>query len=111
VAAPTSTPARITVTRSGEDDARQRQVHLVLDAKPWDALAYGDSATREIAPGRHTLRADNTLFRKTAEFEAAPAEHVRFTTSNREGPGTWLFMMLGAPLLYLRLSREPPGQD
>ena len=98
--------ARITVSRGGAEDVGSRQIRLSLDEAPWATIAFGESATREIAPGRHTIRADNTLVRKTIEFDAGPGEHLRFTATNRALPGNWLFMMLGAPLLRVTLTRE-----
>ncbi|MCE9613755.1 MAG: hypothetical protein K8T26_05730 [Lentisphaerae bacterium] len=101
------TPARITVARQRPDDMGLRQIILTLDGEPWTALTHGQTATRELAPGPHTLRADNTLVRRELTFTAAPGDTIRFATANREGFGTWLFMILGAPLLYLTLTREP----
>jgi hypothetical protein len=100
-------PARITVARGGDGDVGSRQIHLSLDEASWATIAFGESATREVAPGRHVLRADNTLLRKTIAFEAGPGEHLRFTAGNRAVPGSWLFLMLGAPLLRVILTREP----
>ena len=98
----------ITVSRTSPDDVGQRQVILTLDGRPWETLSNGATATRDIRPGRHTLKADNTLFRKSVEFDAAAGEHIRFTVANVNGPGTWIFLMVGAPILYLRLQREGP---
>ena len=98
--------AWVTVTRTSEEDVQDRQVVLTLDGQPWTSLKFGQSARREIAPGRHSLKADNTLFRKTAEFDAEPAAEVHFSVENRKGPGSELFMLLGASLYYLRLDRR-----
>ena len=98
--------AWVTVTRTSEEDVQDRQVVLALDGQPWTSLMFGQSATREIAPGRHSLKADNTFFRKTAEFDADPAAEVNFSVVNRRGPVSELFMLLGAPLYYLRLARR-----
>jgi hypothetical protein len=101
-----SAPARITVSRTRDDDVQDRQVVLSVDGQPWTSLLFGESATRELAPGHHTLKADNTLFRKTAEFDAEPGSELRFSVSSRKGPGTGLFLLLGAPFYYVTLARE-----
>jgi hypothetical protein len=67
---------------------------------------FGQSATREVAAGHHTLKADNTLFRKSVEFDLEPGGEARFTVSSRRGPGTGVFLLLGAPFYYVTLSRE-----
>ena len=99
------TRARLIVTRDGSDDVGDRQILLALDSEHWTTLLFGQSATREIAPGSHRLKADNTLFRKTVEFDLAPGGEARFVVANRKGPGSGLFLLIGAPLFYLRVSR------
>jgi hypothetical protein len=98
-------PARLTVTRDGADDVGDRQILLSLDGQHWTTLLFGQSATREVAPGTHRLNADNTLFRKTVPFDVGPGEDARFVVANRKGPGSGLFLLIGAPLFYLRVSR------
>jgi hypothetical protein len=97
------TTTRITVSRTRADDVQDRQVLLYLDGQRWTSLMFGQSATREINPGHHALKADNTLFRKTAEFEVGPGSDLRFSVSSRRGPGTGLFLLLGAPFYYVTL--------
>jgi hypothetical protein len=99
------TPARLVVTRDAPDDVGDRQILLSLDAEHWSTLLFGQSAAREVPPGSHRLKADNTLFRKTVEFDLAAGEEARFVVANRKGPGSGLFLLVGAPLFYLRLSR------
>ena len=61
----------------------------------------------EIAPGRHVLKANNTLVRKSVEFDARPGEHVRFRCINRPH---WTLMLcmavLGAAIVTVVLERE-----
>jgi hypothetical protein len=99
-------PSRITVSRTRAEDVQDRHVILSLDGERWTSLLFGASATREIAPGPHTLTADNTLFRKTAAFETEAGGEVRFSVSSRRGPGSGLFLLLGAPFYYVGLFRE-----
>jgi hypothetical protein len=98
----------ITVQRSSPEDVRHRQIVLSLDGAPLATLLYGESVTREIDPGRHRLRAHNTLVWKTVEFDCAAGEHARFVTVNRAGFGSAsLVALLGAGPLYVTLERAP----
>jgi hypothetical protein len=82
-----------------------------FDGERWAVLMPGQSATREVEPGRHRLKAFNTLLRKSVEADFAPGEEVRMLASNRAGFGTMLFAMLGVGPLYVALEREasPPS--
>ncbi len=98
---------RITVTRTDEDDVGgPRHILVRIDDGPDIRLAAGQTLSRPLAPGAHRVRADNTLFRKTLEFDLAPGEHVRFGTANLEGFLTWLVWVLGTGPLYLRFERR-----
>jgi hypothetical protein len=103
------TQAALTVNRTSPKDAGHRQIAISLDGEPWVTLLNGQSATREVAPGRHVLKADNTLVKRTLAVHIAPGEHATFTVTNLPGPGMWLFMLLGSPLLRLSLEREGAG--
>jgi hypothetical protein len=101
-----ASPSRLVVERTSKEDVRQRQIIVSLDGEPFATLLYGESATRNIAPGPHRLRAYNTLVWKTVEFDAAPGESVRFAAVNRAGRGTMaLIAMLGVGPLYVTLER------
>jgi hypothetical protein len=99
-------PARLVVARTSERDVRDRQVILSLDSARWATLMFGQERVREIAPGRHLLKADNTLFRKTVEFEVAAGAEVRFVVASHKGLLTGLFLLVGAPFYYVDLRRE-----
>ncbi len=104
-------PAMLTVRRTAVDDVQDRQVYLSLDGEDWVTLYYGKEAAREIAPGRHHLKANNTLVRRTVEFDVKPGEHVRFQCINRAHWTSMLFMaFLGAAILTVRLVRESDGE-
>ena len=103
-------PAILTVRRTAGDDVQDRQVYLSVDGEDWVTLLYGQEVTRELGPGPHTLKANNTLVRKTVTFDARPGEHVRFQCINRAHWTGMLFMaFLGAAVLTVRLEREPAG--
>jgi hypothetical protein len=98
--------AQLVVSRKDPKDVQERQVVLSLDGEHWTSLTFGQSASRDLAPGPHVLKADNTLFRKTAAFEAAAGEDVRFAVVSRRGPLSTLFLLVGAPWYYVDLVRE-----
>jgi len=66
-----ASPARLIVERTARDDVQTRQIILSVDGDPWVTLLYGESASRDIAPGRHRLRANNTLVWKTVELRSS----------------------------------------
>jgi hypothetical protein len=98
--------ASLTLTRTSDEDAKQRQVYVSLDGEQVAYMMFGDSKTVSIAPGKHTLKANNTLVWKTVHFEAQPGEEVRFSLVNYPGRGFALLLALfGASVLFLRIDR------
>ncbi len=99
--------AMLTVRRTAKDDVQDRQVYLTLDGEEWGTIFYGKEITREIAPGRHTLKANNTLVRKSVVFDVKPGEHVRYQCINKAHWTAMMFMaFLGAAFLTVKLVRE-----
>ncbi len=102
-------PGVLTVRRTAGDDVQDRQVYLSIDGEDWVTLLYGQEVSRELSPGQHTLKANNTLVRKTVAFDVRPGEHVRFQCINKAHWTGMLFMaFLGAAVLTVRLERESP---
>jgi hypothetical protein len=100
--------ARVTITRKDSEDVRDRQIVVSVDGEKIATLLFGHETSREIAPGRHRLKAHNTLFWKTLEIDLQPGEDARFTVSNRAGTGTFsLLGVLGVGPLYLKFERVP----
>jgi len=100
--------ATITVSRAEGDPFEHRPIEVSVDGERWVSLRQGRTATRPIPPGAHSIRAHNTLFRKTLSFEARAGEHVRFLVANRPGLGTSFFLVtLGTPWFYVTLERVP----
>ena len=100
-------PAMLTVRRTAKDDVQDRQVYLTLDGEEWATIYYGKEITREMAPGRHTLKANNTLVRKSVVFDVKPGEHVRYQCINKAHWTAMMFMaFLGAAFLTVKLVRE-----
>jgi hypothetical protein len=100
-------PARVTIYRTHDDDVRQRQVIVHLDDRPRATLLFGESFTREIEPGAHKVRFDNTLVRKALTFAAASGEHVEIDVINHAGRMTLGFLsLMGVAPLFLRVERR-----
>jgi hypothetical protein len=100
--------SRLTVRRQSPSDIGFREIYVLIDGEEVAMLKNGQEVSREVTPGRHRLRVDNTLFRKTVEFTVTVGEHATFTTINRRGFGTysvWAFFLGGMPI-YLSLERE-----
>jgi hypothetical protein len=110
-AADTPAPARLTIHRTAAWDEQSRQILCSIDGTYTGQLLFGQTLTREIAAGPHTLKANNTLVWKTVPFEAAAGEHVQFTVWN-EVIGSWwarlLFIFVGAAALRLGVTPGPP---
>ena len=96
----------MTVTRRSPNDVKQRQVFVSVDGERFAVLNFGESASRELAPGRHVHRAHNTLVWKTIECELAPGEQAQFSVVNRPGFGTYAMLsLLGTGPIYLTFER------
>ena len=100
--------ATITVRRQSKEDVGYRDIYVDLDGEHIAILHAGDEVSRDVKPGRHRLKAHNTLFRKTLDVTLAPGEHATFSVINKAGFGTYsvfAFFLGGGPL-YLTLERE-----
>jgi hypothetical protein len=103
----TAAPAQLEIVRNHPEDIQDRPVYLWVDGEKWDGvLRYGKTFTRELAPGRHTVKVHNTLFGQTTEFDAAGGETVRFRCENGlTGGGMLMVLMMGVAYLRVRLVR------
>jgi hypothetical protein len=103
--------ARVSIVRNQPMDVQDRVVHLWLDGERWDNLPYGKTRTRDIPPGSHVVKAHNTLFGTTIEFDAAPGEEVRLSCVNGlTGGGKLMVLMLGVAYLRVRLTQMPSAK-
>ena len=99
--------AQLTVTRNAASDFQDRQVFLYVDGELWGKVKYGRPVSREIPPGRHKVRAFNTLFSHTIEIDAVPGEHVKLRCTNGLAKaGLLTFILLHFTALTVRLERE-----
>jgi hypothetical protein len=97
----------VTISRRHRDDVQMRQVLARVDDGPQVTLMYGDEFTVEVQPGRHVLRANNTLFWKRRAFTAEPGEHLEFVLINRSGRLAIGFLaIMGVAPLYLRIEKR-----
>jgi hypothetical protein len=96
----------LTVSRTSDDDFKKRQLVIWLDGDKVCDLMFGEVFSRNVAPGKHTLRVSNTLVWKTVKFEVTPGEEVRFELVNRPGWLTYpMLLTLGAGPLFLTVNR------
>jgi hypothetical protein len=99
-------PSSVTVSRTNDEDFKQRQLVIWIDGERLGDLMFGDAFSRDVAPGRHTLRVSNTLVWKTVSFDVKPGEQARFEVVNRPGRLTYpMLAMLGVGPLYVRVKR------
>lgn len=108
-AAPTEVrDAQLTVSRPFPDDFPDRQIFLFVDDEPWGKVRHGEAVTREVTPGRHRVRAFNTLFSRTLEVDVQPRQHVRLRCGNGFPKAGWLLMLvLHVTYLLVRLEHDP----
>ena len=104
-------PTQVTVHRTSREDVGERQVIISIDGKRVAQLLHGQKCTREILPGRHTLRANNTLVWKTVEFDAPPGAHLDFTCVNRAPRGLYnLIAIFGVAPLFVTIHSGRPDE-
>jgi hypothetical protein len=97
----------VTISRQHDEDVRQRQILVRIDDGPVSTLMFGERVTLDVAPGAHTLRANNTLFWKTQPFSVARGEHLEFVVVNRAGRMTLSFLtVMGVAPLFLSIERR-----
>ena len=99
-------PASVTIVRTHQSDFGDRQLVISLDGERLGDLLFGDSISRDVSPGEHTLRVSNTLVWKTVTFDVKPGEQARFEAINRPGRLTYpMLVILGAGPLYVTVRR------
>ena len=103
---PGPAPARLTVHRTAAWDEQSRQILCSVDGRHVGQLLFGQTLTRDIPAGSHTIKANNTLVWKTVPFEVKPGEQVHFEAINRAGKLTYpMLVIFGAGPLYLTVRR------
>lgn len=102
----------ITVRRTSERDAQQRQVIVKVDGSDAGQLMYGETLTIPVAAGRHKLKVDNTWNSKTLDLDVVEGDHLNFQAVNRMGKLTWFLVSLfGAGPMYVSIEKENSEQS
>ena len=99
-------PSSVTVSRTSDDDFKARQLVIWIDGEKIGDLMFGETFSRDVAPGKHTLRVSNTLVWKTVSFDVKAGDQVRFLVVNRAGRLSYpMLVLLGAGPLYVSIKR------
>jgi hypothetical protein len=98
--------ARISIHRDSPRDVGLRDIFVSIDGAQVANRQANETFTADIDPGRHRVRANNTLFWKTRDLVLQPGEHARFVAINKARFGTFALMILGASPLYLTFERD-----
>src|SRR5690349_3684857 len=100
-------PATLTVNRNSPDDAQQREIIITLDGENIAELMFGQSISRDISAGPHTLLADNTWNKQSTTFTIAENESIVFLAKNGSSRfAEFLLMIFGAGPLRVSLQRQ-----
>jgi len=89
----TSGQVRILIKRNSPKDIKIRGLQIFLDDKFVGDLLYNRQLELEGTPGKHVLKATNTLFTTKLEIEARDGEELEFLVGNHM-PGTWAVMLV-----------------
>ena len=85
-------------------------MRLFIDDEPAEILRYGETFQRQLAPGRHRLKAHNTLSKDVIEFDAVPGQRIRIRCHNQFAKGGVLMMLtIGFAFIKVRLEIVDPS--
>ena len=97
----------VTLRRTDAEDVQQRQIYVSIDGGPTKTLLFGDTIALPLAPGTHTLKANNTLFWKRLTFTVEPGQTASFAFVNKAGKASFgLLSLLGVGPLALVIRQE-----
>lgn len=92
------------VIRDTADDVQDRWVRVFVNDLPEEILRYGETLRLRVAPGRHRVKAHNTLSSHVIEVDVAAGQTVRIRCHNRVGKGSTLMMLtIGFAFINVRL--------
>ena len=97
--------ATIEIVRNTPDDVQDRWVRIHIDDTPEEILRYGETLRRHVPPGRHRIKAHNTLSSDTVDIETKAGETVRIRCHNRVAKGGVL-MMLTTGFAFITVTLE-----
>ena len=82
-------------------------MYVDLDGVRIATLLVGESVTRELPPGEHHLKLDNTLVKKRYTFTATPGGRIEYRFANSAGRFALPFLaVMGVAPLYLRVEHS-----
>jgi hypothetical protein len=94
----------IEIFRDTNDDVQDRWIRVSIDGMPDDILRYGETLRREVPPGTHRIKANNTLSRDAIEVDVAAQRTVRIRCHNHFARGGILMMLaIGFAFIKVRL--------
>ena len=77
---------------------------MYIDDAGAEILRYGETFRRELPPGRHRIKAHNTLSTDTIEIDLQPAQTLRIRCHNHFARGGILMMLtIGFAFIKVRL--------
>jgi hypothetical protein len=86
-------PAIVEVFRDTPEDIQDRWVRIYVDDEPEAILRYGETLRRELPPGRHRIKAHNTLSHDTINVDLAPGQRLRVRCHNHFARGGVIMML------------------
>lgn len=99
--APTGT---IEIFRDTPEDIQDRWVRLSVDDGPAEILRYGETFRRELAAGRHRIKAHNTLSKDVIDVDVPAGGTLRIRCHNQFTKGGPLMMLtIGFAFIKVRL--------
>jgi hypothetical protein len=98
-------PATLEIGRDTADDVQDRWVRVYIDDHPAEILRYGETLRREVRPGKHRIKAHNTLSKDAIDVEVAPGQTLRIRCHNHFARGG-ILMMLTIGFAFIRLRLE-----
>ena len=90
--------ATIVVSRTSPEDLGVREIYVSIDGQEMGVLRPGTTITRQVAPGHHVVKANNTLFWRTRECDLAAGETAEFLGTNKASGGSMAMSILMAVL-------------
>ena len=99
-----SAPATLEIFRDTAEDVQDRWIRIFIDDAPPEILRYGETLRRELTPGRHRIKAHNTLSKDTIDITAEPGRTIRIRCHNHFAKGGILMMLtIGFAFIKVRL--------
>jgi hypothetical protein len=96
----------IEIVRDTPDDVQDRWVRIYIDDSPKEILRYGQTLRRQVAAGRHRIKAHNTLSSDTLEVDVVEGQTLRIRCSNKVAKGGVLMMLTtGFAFITVKLER------